>query len=165
TDAATMAQSVAKMMGQAIVPRALERHPLADIAEMVRQSLLRLVDQPSIEVRLETELVDKMTELLESLAAETGFQGELTAAADPAPGAGEAKLVWCGGACDRDLGKKREEVEMLVDSWFDHAGIAKTGSACSGLDDDAGGRSADQADAMPEAYGADPGPSEEGVTP
>ena len=168
-DAAAMAQSVAKMMGQAIVPKALEKQPLADITEMVRQSLLRLVDQPSIDVRLEIELVDEMTDILKNLVDETGFQGELTATADPALGVGEAKLVWSGGACSRDLGRKREEVDLLVDAWFDHFGPAASeatdaGSADSGLDDDAGARLEDSANAMPEAIGAEPDASGEGVT-
>ncbi len=117
---AAMAQTLAKLMGQAVVPKAVERHPLPDIAEMIRQSLLRLIDQPAIELRLEARLVDEMTDLLKDVANETGFQGELTVVSDPTLGAGEAKLVWNSGAANRDMERIREEVDMLVNAWFDN---------------------------------------------
>lgn len=147
TDMAAMSQSIARLMGQAIVPKAVERHPLADITDMLSQSLVRLIDQPSIEIRLEADLVDQMASLLKDVADDTGFQGELTAAADPTLGAGEAKLVWNGGTATRDMGRIREEVDMLIDAW---------------LDNDDGGPSPDQISAAHEPGGIEPGSSEEG---
>ena len=139
TDIAATAQSLARMMGQAVVPKALERHPLADIAEMLRQALLRLVDQASVEIRLEADLVDQMTELSKRLADESGFQGALNVVADPAMSAGDAKLVWTSGSADRDLGCMKEEVDMLVEAWFADSGFTGSGSG-----DDADGSIEDQ---------------------
>lgn len=111
-------QSLAKIMGQAIVPKALELHPLADIADMIRQALSRLVDQPSIELRVEEELVAPMNELLGSLAEETGFLGELLIIADPSLSPGDARLVWKNGVAVRDLKHIQEETNAMIDAWL-----------------------------------------------
>lgn len=105
SDVSGTAQSLAKMMGKAMVPKALELQPLADIGDMLRQSLERLVDQPSIELRLEGDLVEQAAGLLSEVAASVGFQGELTTVADPTLGAGGAKLFWKNGAAQRDFGR------------------------------------------------------------
>lgn len=120
SDATMTAQSLAKMMGQAIVPRALERQPFVDIGDMVRQSLIRLVDQPLIEIRLESGLAEQMAGLLRDIVEETGFQGELKAVADPMLSAGDVRLVWKSGVADRDFGRIREEADMLIDAWLDN---------------------------------------------
>lgn len=118
SDAVTTAYSLATMIGKTVVPKALELQPLADIGDMIRRSLLRLVDLPTIELRLESELVEPIIGQLSDIVSETGFQGELTIVADQKLGIGDAKLVWKSGRVDRDLRRIQEEVDTLIDAWL-----------------------------------------------
>ncbi len=114
----SMAQQLAVMLGNAVVPKALELQPLADIASMVEQSLLQLVEQPSIELRLEPELVERSSEILQEIIEETGFRGKLETIAAPTLSSGSAQLVWKGGMADRDLDRIRKEVSAITEAWF-----------------------------------------------
>lgn len=111
-------QSLAKIMGQAVVPKALELQPFADIADMIRQTLQRLLDEPSIELRLGTELVERTDELLGNIVEETGFSGEFLTVADPKISPGDARLVWKNGVADHCLERIQEEVNTMIDAWF-----------------------------------------------
>lgn len=111
-------QFLAKTMGQAVVPRALERQPLADIDDMLRQTLSRLADQPAIEVRMASDLVERSEALLNGVAEETGFRGKLVVVADPTLRAGDARLVWKNGNANRCLQQIQEEAEAIVDVWL-----------------------------------------------
>lgn len=117
-EAVVISQRLAVMLAQAVVPKALEQQPLADIGDMVRQTITRLVDLPSIELRMAPDLVGSSAELLDQIANEAGFRGELKAVADPSLADGEARLSWQGGAAERDLTRLQAEVSALVDTWL-----------------------------------------------
>ena len=117
-DLLVTAERLALMLGQAVVPRALEQQPLADIGDMVRQSLLRLIGQPSIELRLEADLVEQAADLMKEICLETGYQGQLMTVADAALGPGDAKLIWKDGVADRNLKRIKNEVDWLIEGWF-----------------------------------------------
>ena len=117
-DTVDVAQGLAKMMGEAVVPKALQAQPLADIGEMLRQALCRLVEQPVLELRLESTLLKRVEGLLSPIVAETGFKGALTTVADPGLNAGDARLIWRNGVVERDLARIRDEADLLVDIWL-----------------------------------------------
>lgn len=117
SDAAVTAQHLAKMMGQTLIPRALDQHPLADIEDIIRQSLLRLLGQPSIEIQLGAMLLEEELSLFEKLAKETRFLGELTVSKDSELNAGDAKVIWKEGIIERDLERLKKEAESIIDAW------------------------------------------------
>jgi flagellar assembly protein FliH len=120
SEVADVVQRLARMMAQALVPKALAVQPLADIEGMVRQSLMRLADQPSVELRVTPELVDRTGEHLSACAAKAGFRGELTTIGDTALRPGDAKLVWKNGVVHRDLARIQDDVDMIIDAWLGH---------------------------------------------
>ena len=56
-------QRLAILLARAIVPRAVDRCPLVDITESLKSTLARLVTEPSMEMRLPSDLVDEGTRL------------------------------------------------------------------------------------------------------
>jgi hypothetical protein len=56
--------------------------------------------------------------LLDRLAAETGYPGELTVIPDPTLGPGDARLCWQDGAAVRDLAELEADAMDLVDAWL-----------------------------------------------
>lgn len=111
-------QEIAKLMGQTLVSKALEFYPLADIEETLRQSLQRLIEQPSIDVWLGPSLSEDIRNSMDEVVRDAGFRGKLNLLADPDLKAGEIRLTWKGGAIERDLGKIQEEVNSVINSWM-----------------------------------------------
>lgn len=121
TRLAEISQRLAVALAKAVVPQALERHPLIDIADSLRATLARLAAEPSIELHLPTDLVESGERLLADLASEAGFTGEIITVADPALGDGDVELRWKGGAVDRRLDRLQAEVTGLVDRWLQNS--------------------------------------------
>lgn len=117
-EAAVIVRDLAIMLAKAIIPRALERQPLVDIDDSIRQTLRRLIDQPAIELRLAPDLVDAADEHLAVLIADTGYRGQLTTMADPSLKQGDARLSWKGGVVVRCLATIQSEVSTLADIWL-----------------------------------------------
>jgi flagellar assembly protein FliH len=111
-------RDLALALARALVPRALELQPLADIESMLRDLLLRLEDQPWLEIGLPPELLAGGEEALARVAAETGYQGELRVLAEPALGPGAARVRWREGAAGRELARIEAEAMALVDAWL-----------------------------------------------
>lgn len=109
---------LALALARAIVPRALERAPLADVEAMLRDLVARLEDQPRLHLALPPDLVAPGRELLEGLAREAGFSGELTVEGDPDLGAGDARLSWRHGRAIRDLAAIEREALALAAAWL-----------------------------------------------
>ncbi len=118
---------LALMLARSIVPKALERQPLADIGDMLRRTIARLADQPTIELRLHPDLVEAGGELLGQVVEATGYRGSVSTLADATLGPGDARLVWKGGAAERDVAALADEVAALVDIWLPAADVPSAG--------------------------------------
>jgi len=109
-----LALALAKVM----VPKATEKHPLADIKEVVKNTLLRLADEPFIELRLPPGLADCRDALIADLSEGTGFKGEVKAITDPDLGNADVELRWNGGGIDRRAERLHDEAIHIVDFWL-----------------------------------------------
>ena len=115
---AAASRELALALARVLVPRALARAPLADIEAMLRDTVRRLERNPRLELRLPQELVVQGRNLLERVAAETGYSGELVVSADATLGPGDARLCWQDGAAVRDLDELEAEALGLIDAWL-----------------------------------------------
>jgi flagellar assembly protein FliH len=115
---APASRDVALALARALVPRALERQPLADIEAMLRDLLVRLEGQPRMTLALPPALLEVGQRTLGALAAEVGYRGELAIEADGTLGPGDARLAWRGGRAERDLAELERAATALVDAWL-----------------------------------------------
>ena len=115
---ASASRELALALARALVPRALERQPLADIEAMLRDLLIRLEGEPRLTLALPPALVEAVQRLAVQSAAEAGYRGELVVEADPRLGPGDARLSWPGGTAERDLGRLEREAVAVLDAWL-----------------------------------------------
>lgn len=105
-------------MARAIVPRAMEERPLADVEAMLVDLVSRLEGQPRLELALAPDLVASGEALIRRVAGDAGHRGEIVVQADPRLAAGDARLAWGDGGAERDLGASQREVEAVVEAWL-----------------------------------------------
>lgn len=115
---AGLSQGLALALGEALIPRALEKQPLADIGDVLRVTLSRLANEPSIELRLPASLIESSAALLDDIAKETGFPGEIVTIADAALGPADVELRWRGGVVERSADRLQAEARDLVERWL-----------------------------------------------
>jgi flagellar assembly protein FliH len=111
-------RELALALARALVPRALERAPLADIEAMLRELVERLEGEPELHLALPADLLAPGRELLEAIAGDAGFTGRLTAEGDPALGPGDARLSWHRGHAIRELAAIEREALAVVAAWL-----------------------------------------------
>jgi flagellar assembly protein FliH len=115
---ASASRDLALALAWALVPRALERQPLADVEAMLRDLLIRLEGEPRLTLALPPALVEAGRQLALGLAVEAGYRGELVVEADARLGPGDARLSWPGGDAQRDLVSLEREALAVVDAWL-----------------------------------------------
>lgn len=110
---------LALAMARAVVPRALERAPLADIAGMLREVVSRLEGEPVLELRLPEDLVEPGRLLMDEIGAEAGYRGTLEVRAERGMSVGDARLLWRHGKAERRVEVIVGEAEALARTWLD----------------------------------------------
>jgi flagellar assembly protein FliH len=115
---AAASRDLALALARALVPRALERQPLADIEAMLRDLLVRLEGEPRMALALPPDLLEAGRQMLGAIAAQVGYRGELTIEPDQTLGPGDARLAWRGGRAERDLAELERAATALVDAWL-----------------------------------------------
>jgi len=119
---ADVSHQLALALVKAVIPKAIEQCPLIDISDVLKSTLARLVEEPSIELRLPSDLADCGENLITDLARDVGLAGEVKVIADPALSDGDMTLRWKGGAIDRRLDRLQDEASHLVNCWL-HEGL------------------------------------------
>lgn len=109
---------LALALSNAVIPRAMEKLPLADIGDVLKSTMARLVEEPTIEVRLSKDLERDGEVVIADLVKEIGITGVVTTIADSTLGSGDLELRWKGGAIDRHLDRLQDEALKLVDCWL-----------------------------------------------
>ena len=115
---ARASQELALAMVKAIVPRAIDQQPLADVTDHLKNTIMQLHTPTSIDVRLAPELVDLAQALLSEVAVEARFKGRIDAVPDPDLALGDATIHWKGGEVERRLDRIQAEVLNLVEQWL-----------------------------------------------
>ena len=121
---ASASRDLALALARTLVPRALERQPLADIEAMLNDLLIRLEDEPRLTLALPPALVEAGQQLAGEIAAEAGYRGELAVEPDAQLGPGSARLSWPGGNAARDLAWLEREALAVVDAWLPETAAA-----------------------------------------
>ncbi|MEM7044337.1 MAG: FliH/SctL family protein [Pseudomonadota bacterium] len=112
---ASISQELAVALTRAVIPKAIECYPLGDVTELIKSAMRRLATEPSIELRLAPNLVERGDDLLADLVEEAGFSGDIKIVADPDLGNGDVELRWHGGVIDRRVDRLQAEALGLVD--------------------------------------------------
>jgi flagellar assembly protein FliH len=117
---AATTRDLALALARALVPRALDRQPLADVEAMLRELLIRLEGQPRLTLALPPAQVEAGQLLAREIAVQAGYRGELSVVPEAQLKPGDARLSWPGGAAERDLAALEREAIALVDAWLPH---------------------------------------------
>ena len=115
---AVVSHRLAIALAKAVIPRAIERQPLVDIADVLKATLAGLTAAPAMELRLHPSLVESGEVLIRELVQNTSFAGEITTIPDAALGAGDAELRWKSGAVSRRLSRLQAKALELADHWL-----------------------------------------------
>lgn len=103
---------------QAVIPRALQRAPLADVEQLLQDLVPRLEAEPNLRLELAPDLLEAGQAALAQIAAESGFRGGIDVIGDPALGPGDARLRWQDGEAERRVADVTAAAIAIAEDWL-----------------------------------------------
>ncbi|MCB9958582.1 MAG: hypothetical protein H6843_08280 [Rhodospirillaceae bacterium] len=116
------AVGIAVTVGRKLFPELARRRGLAEIEAVVRDCLEEMIDEPRLVIRVSDEMLDIVRARLDTLVAESGFEGAIVCMADPAMGPSDCRVDWADGGAERLSARLWEEVEATIGRFFDYPG-------------------------------------------
>ncbi|MCA8909402.1 MAG: hypothetical protein KDA49_12755 [Rhodospirillaceae bacterium] len=116
------AVGIAVTVGRKLFPELARRRGLVEIEAVVRDCLAEMIDEPRLVIRVSDEMLDMVRARLDTLVAESGFEGAIVCMADPAMGPSDCRVDWADGGAERLSSRLWEEVEATIGRFFDYPG-------------------------------------------
>jgi flagellar assembly protein FliH len=96
---------VAVTVVRKLFPRVEARWGLAEVEQVVQDSLTQLFEEPRVVIRVHDSLLEALQGRLEALAQSAGYPGRLILIADDTIGPGDCRVEWADGGAER-LGER-----------------------------------------------------------
>lgn len=118
--AAHDAMAAALAVSRKILPGLSERNALGEVERMVKMTLEKVIDEPQVVVRVNTDLLDSMSERIETLAKNGNFEGRVLVQADADLQVDACRIEWSSGGADRDMNALWKEIDGIIECNFDN---------------------------------------------
>lgn len=109
-EACTLALTVGRKLGSALLAQARER----EIEALVSEALALLPGQPHVVIRVNDALLDGFRKRFQSIADECGYQGKLILLGEPDLAETDCQIEWADGGMRRDVANLDAEIDTIV---------------------------------------------------
>lgn len=127
--------SVATAIAKKMFPDLNSRNALGEVERVVQETLKAVTEEPRIQIMVNPELREPLTERLGTMTHRAGFEGKVFVNPDPSMPLGDCRIEWSNGAAVRNVEEMWEMIDKIIDE-----------NLHDGLDD---ASEAEEADASP----------------
>lgn len=96
------------------LPALAAKGAFAEIEAFARKSLIDVLDEPRVVLRVGSEVYDAVRDQLEAVAAAAGYTGRIVLLADETLAASDARVEWADGGVERKFAEKLNEVDAVM---------------------------------------------------
>ncbi len=114
-----VALEFALAFGRKIGGAAIERAPIAPIAEVVKQAFDHVLRVPHLAVRVHESLAEETQNILNRIATEKGFEGQVLVVGEPDRPIGDVLLEWADGGISHSRDAIDNAVAVAVQTWLE----------------------------------------------
>jgi len=97
-----------------LAPELSRRGGLIEVEGLLQQTVRDLRDESRIVVRLNDQLLDRLSARLDHVARSTGFEGRIVLLADDEIAVGDCRIEWADGGVERITSRVWAEIEAAV---------------------------------------------------
>lgn len=112
------AADLAVAAARKIAGEALSAYPLDTIESLAREAVKDLRSEPRLSVRCASDLVESLSERLETTAREAGFEGIIMVRGDDGMTGADVRLEWGAGAVQRSAEEIETRLNDVVARWL-----------------------------------------------
>lgn len=113
---------VATTIVRKLFPSLDEAGRFDEIDRLIEQTLLRLIDEPRVVVRINPSLVDTLKARLDGLKAGSGYEGRIILKEDASLNLGDCRLEWGEGSAERNATMLWQSIDDIIEN---NVGIVK----------------------------------------
>lgn len=113
------ALSLAVAIVRKTVPAIALETAAAAIESFVRESLVLIMEEPRIVVRISDSLLEQIKEDLEQIAVRSGYPGQMIVISDPELSTQDCRIEWADGGAERDSGRIWREIDESIERFLE----------------------------------------------
>ncbi len=113
---------VAATIARKLFPALDEANRLDEISRLVEQTLLRLIEEPRVVVKINPVLLDTLGARLDGLKAGAGYEGRIILKEDSTLDPGDCRLEWGDGSAERSAAMLWQSIDTIIE---DNVGIVE----------------------------------------
>nr|WP_281389743.1 FliH/SctL family protein [Pelagibacterium limicola] len=112
------AVSLAATIARKLAVHLIARHPQAELAALIEESLASLEHAPHLVVRCHPDLCDAMQAAATERMKASGFSGRLVVMGDPDIRLGDGRIEWADGGLVRDINAISGEIDKRISTYL-----------------------------------------------
>lgn len=141
---------------QKLFPHLVEQQGDREIRALLEDSLMRLMEEPRIVIRVHDSQLDTLRAQMETIKEGTGYEGKTVLLADQDIRPGDIRMEWADGGVERDSERAWQEIGTLIErSLAPQAETAPAAKEASTSDPAASGIETDEQGVAAEESGGD----------
>lgn len=94
---------IAATIARKLFPAMNEQNSLGEIDRLVEHTLLRLIEEPRVVIRVNPDLVDALGNRVDGLKAGAGYEGRIVLKEDTSLPYGDCRMEWGDGSAERNV--------------------------------------------------------------
>jgi flagellar assembly protein FliH len=107
--------SVSTAIAKKMFPDLNARNALGEVERVVQETLKAVTEEPRIQIMVNPELREPLTERLGTMTHRAGFEGKVFVNPDPAMPLGDCRIEWSNGAAVRDADELWTMIEKIIE--------------------------------------------------
>lgn len=114
-DAVEGSMAIAAAIIRKIFPELERRNSLDEVYRLVENTVTRLIDETRITVHVSETLHQQVTENMQTLIVEKGYEGKLSVLKDKELAIGDCRIEWSNGRAKRDTAAAWRSIEGIIE--------------------------------------------------
>ncbi len=114
-----------------LVPALAKRHSLAEIENLVRDSLHALYDEPRVVIRAHDSVIEALQHRIDAMAAASGFMGKVVLFGDEQFRETDCRVEWADGGAERNLEELWRRIDAAIDRVTDASNASPSAANAS----------------------------------
>ena len=114
-----------------VVPPIICNAAQASVEEVIRECLPKLMDEPRVVIRVHPTLMDELRGKIDTLAAKSGFAGDLILLPDDDFSPADCLVEWADGGAEKSVTNMWSDIERIIDAYLDIPNSATGDSAAN----------------------------------
>ena len=105
---------IASAMVRKLFPELNEQNAISEIDRLIETTLLRLIEEPRVVIRINPALTEAIDSRIDGLKAGSGYEGRIILKEDESISQGDCRIEWGDGSAERNATMLWQEIDDIV---------------------------------------------------